>query len=134
MWTTGLHLLGAEIDEENRVPKRLEYLRTMMLRNPENREDIIKELVLHLILAGSHREALEELELYLPSFPYQDNPILHTYAGLISLYLAQPSLLGGKFGELSKFRDFTSSLYQQVPWHPSIQLSCETPNPISSVP
>jgi hypothetical protein len=28
---------------------------------------------------------------YLPSFPYQDNPVFHTYAGLISLYLAQPT-------------------------------------------
>lgn len=28
---------------------------------------------------------------YLPSYPYQDNPVLHTYAGLITLYVAQPS-------------------------------------------
>lgn len=28
---------------------------------------------------------------YLPSYPYQDNPALHTYAGLIALFLAQPS-------------------------------------------
>jgi len=32
---------------------------------------------------------LDELDLYLPSFPYQDNPTLHNYAGLTSLYLAQ---------------------------------------------
>lgn len=95
MWTTGLHLLGANTDKVGPASKRLEYLRTMMLRNPEDREDIIKELVLHLILAGSYREALDELELYLPSFPYQDNPVLHTYAGLISLYLAQPSRSAG---------------------------------------
>ena len=41
MWSTGLHLLGAEVDEENRVPKRLEYLRTMMLRNPENVSSVV---------------------------------------------------------------------------------------------
>jgi len=29
---------------------------------------------------------------YLPAFPYQDNPLLHLYAGLISLHLSQPSL------------------------------------------
>ncbi|KAI0774419.1 hypothetical protein C8Q74DRAFT_1368897 [Fomes fomentarius] len=34
---------------------------------------------------------MEELDLYLPSYPYQDNPVLHTYAGLIAFYLAQPS-------------------------------------------
>lgn len=28
---------------------------------------------------------------YLPSFPYQDNPLLHLYAGLVALYLARPS-------------------------------------------
>ncbi|CDO76548.1 hypothetical protein BN946_scf184982.g7 [Trametes cinnabarina] len=33
---------------------------------------------------------MEELDLYLPSYPYQDNPVLHVYAGLIALYLAQP--------------------------------------------
>ncbi len=27
---------------------------------------------------------------YLPSPPYQDNPVLHLYAGLLCLYLAQP--------------------------------------------
>jgi RNA polymerase I-specific transcription initiation factor RRN11 len=74
------------------------------------REDVFRELVLRLILSGRQREALEELELwaflrsifnindsnlalnsYLPSFPYQDNPVLHIYAGLAAFYLAQPS-------------------------------------------
>jgi hypothetical protein len=36
MWTTGLHLLGADIEGEDHSTKRLEYLRTMMLRNPED--------------------------------------------------------------------------------------------------
>jgi len=26
---------------------------------------------------------------YLPSFPYQDNPVLHIYAGSICLYMSQ---------------------------------------------
>jgi hypothetical protein len=30
------------------------------------------------------------LSRYLPAFPYQDNPVLHVYAGLIKLFLAQP--------------------------------------------
>jgi len=45
--------------------------------------------VLSLALSGRERDALDELELYLPSIPYQDNPVLHTYAGLICLRLAQ---------------------------------------------
>lgn len=28
---------------------------------------------------------------YLPSLPYQDNPVLHTYGGLLRLYLSQPA-------------------------------------------
>lgn len=75
----------------------------------EKRESIFQELILRLIVFGNHREALDELELYvsfqipfasacwniihryLPSFPFQDNPVLHVYAGMISLYLSQPS-------------------------------------------
>ncbi|GLB34000.1 putative RNA polymerase I specific initiation factor [Lyophyllum shimeji] len=63
----------------------------MMLRNQDDREHILQELIIQLIQSERHREALDELELYLPTFPYQNNPILHIYAGLISLYLAQPS-------------------------------------------
>ncbi|RDB22743.1 RNA polymerase I-specific transcription initiation factor rrn11 [Hypsizygus marmoreus] len=95
MWTTGFLLLGANLDEDNRTHKRLEYLRTMMLRQQDDREHILQELIVQLILSGRHREALDELELYLPSFPYQDNPVLHVYAGLICLYLAQPVTSSG---------------------------------------
>ena len=65
-------------------------------------------MVLQLVMAGKYRRALEELELwvafsslclvavlirarsYLPSPPYQDNPSLHVYAGMVCIYLAQP--------------------------------------------
>ncbi|KAG5728511.1 hypothetical protein E4T56_gene19496 [Termitomyces sp. T112] len=90
MWTTGLLLIDTGSGEEHRTSDRLEYLRAMMLRHQEEREKILTELVVQLIQLGRHREALDELELYLPSFPYQDNPVLHIYAGLICLYLAQP--------------------------------------------
>jgi len=43
---------------------------------------------LSLAMAGRERDALDELELYLPSPPYQDNSVLHTYAGLLCLRLA----------------------------------------------
>lgn len=32
---------------------------------------------------------LNPLGRYLPSFPYQDNPVLHTYAGLLCIFLSQ---------------------------------------------
>ena len=51
---------------------------------------ILRELVLRLIQAGKHRRALDELDLYLPLFPFHDNPVMHAYAGLLALYLAQP--------------------------------------------
>ncbi|TFK55558.1 hypothetical protein OE88DRAFT_1651928 [Heliocybe sulcata] len=61
----------------------------MMLRYPEEKQSILRELALRLIQAEKYREALEELDLYLPSFPHQDNPVLHAYAGLVALYLSQ---------------------------------------------
>ncbi|KIM91107.1 hypothetical protein PILCRDRAFT_59492 [Piloderma croceum F 1598] len=91
MWTTGVHLLGEDTNTSESNASRLEFLRAMMLQHPEEREIIIKELILRLVLSGRYQDALDELELYLPSFPYQDNPVLHTYAGLICIYLAQPS-------------------------------------------
>ncbi|EDR12791.1 uncharacterized protein LACBIDRAFT_311636 [Laccaria bicolor S238N-H82] len=90
MWTTGLALLGEGVDSAC-TPRRLDYLRSMMLQHPDEREAILQELIFYLVLSGKCRDALDELELYLPCFPYQDNPVFHTYAGLISLYLAQPT-------------------------------------------
>lgn len=54
------------------------------------REMILRELVLRLIQAGKHTRALDELDLYLPLFPFHDNPVMHVYAGLLALYVAQP--------------------------------------------
>ncbi|EIW61220.1 uncharacterized protein TRAVEDRAFT_116276 [Trametes versicolor FP-101664 SS1] len=96
MWRTSLLLLGeGESDATTHAPDtdgdKVGFLTVMMRQFPEERESILKELVLHLIHAGQHRRALEELDLYLPSYPYQDNPVLHVYAGLMALYLAQPA-------------------------------------------
>ncbi|KAJ7228480.1 hypothetical protein GGX14DRAFT_346285 [Mycena pura] len=96
LWTTGVHILAENLDASEdaseKDAKKIDFLRVMMLQYPDDRETILKELVLRLILVDQCREALDELELYLPSFPYQDNPLLHIYAGLLSLYLAQPAL------------------------------------------
>ncbi|KAF7288290.1 hypothetical protein HMN09_01409100 [Mycena chlorophos] len=89
MWTTGVHLLAEDLHENEKHLRKTDFLRVMMLQHPNDREIILKELCLRLILSGKHREALDELELYLPSFPYQANTILNVYAGMLSLYLAQ---------------------------------------------
>ncbi|KAL1738865.1 hypothetical protein HDZ31DRAFT_16613, partial [Schizophyllum fasciatum] len=99
-----MHDAAASHDDE--LPA-VDFLRTMMLQLPDAREDMLRELVLHLIRHGRCREALDELELYLPSFPYSDNPTLHVYAGLTKLYLAQPSASGGAFNK-SGVRDAQS--------------------------
>ncbi|PFH51375.1 hypothetical protein AMATHDRAFT_142556 [Amanita thiersii Skay4041] len=93
-WTVGLQLIGSGIDQAQDNKEKLSYLRSLMLQHGEEREPILEELVQRLILTGSHREALDELELYLPSFPYHDNPNLHLYAGMLSLYLAQSASTG----------------------------------------
>ncbi|KAI0082413.1 hypothetical protein K474DRAFT_1585545 [Panus rudis PR-1116 ss-1] len=92
MWKMGVVLLGRSLDDEGEETQsyRTQYLSAMMQQNPDDREAILQELVLRLIQSGQHRKALDELELYLPSPPYEDNPALHCYAGLLSLYLAQP--------------------------------------------
>jgi len=89
MWTTGVLLLGENSGTQPNE-KSVEFLSTMLRQYPDERENILLELVLRLIHSEMYRKALDELELYLPSLPYQDNPVLHVYAGLISLYLAQP--------------------------------------------
>ncbi|KAI0352984.1 hypothetical protein OH77DRAFT_1458850 [Trametes cingulata] len=94
LWRTSLLLLseGDELDEDqvSSDSERVGFLTIMMRQYPEERESILRELVLRLIRSGMYTRAMEELDLYLPSYPYQDNPVLHVYAGLIALYLAQP--------------------------------------------
>ncbi|KAK2466089.1 hypothetical protein APHAL10511_001731 [Amanita phalloides] len=82
LWITGLLLADPE-------KEKVDYLRSLMLRHPDDRGVILTELIHCLIISERYREALDELELYLPSFPYQDNPILHIYAALLLLYLSQ---------------------------------------------
>ncbi|KAJ3832105.1 hypothetical protein EV361DRAFT_941506 [Lentinula raphanica] len=86
MWGVAIHLVE---ETSYGSTRKIELLRDMMLHYPDQRVNVIKELIFRLILSGRHREALDELELYLPSFPYQDNPVLHVYAGLFCFYLAQ---------------------------------------------
>ena len=44
---------------------------------------------------------------YLPSYPYQDNSVLHVYAGLIALYIAQPASV---ISEETRYGPFLSGL------------------------
>jgi hypothetical protein len=53
-------------------------------------------LILHLIRQKQYREALDELETYLTSYPYLLSGPLHTYAGMLAFYLAQPADLRGE--------------------------------------
>ncbi|KAF8272481.1 hypothetical protein EI94DRAFT_1677769 [Lactarius quietus] len=92
IWKLALLLLSDELPASGNAPrtaKQLDFLRVMMLQHPEEREALVQELVLSLVMAGRERDALDELELYLPSLPYQENPVLHTYAGLLCLRLAR---------------------------------------------
>lgn len=93
IWKLALLLLADESPTSGegdvlRTAKQIHFLRVMMLQHPEEREALVQELVLSLVVAGRERDALDELELYLPSLPYQENPVLHTYAGLLCLRLA----------------------------------------------
>lgn len=43
-------------------------------------------------VAISNTVILRHVTSYLPSFPYHENPILHTYAGMLSFHLAVQDL------------------------------------------
>ncbi|KIM68892.1 hypothetical protein SCLCIDRAFT_1209109 [Scleroderma citrinum Foug A] len=91
LWTLSIGLLDHQANTTESSPVKIDYLRSMMLQHPEEREKILGELVHHFILAGRHKDALDELEFCLPSFPYRDNPVLHLYAGLCCMFHAQSS-------------------------------------------
>ncbi|KAK7060453.1 hypothetical protein VNI00_001218 [Paramarasmius palmivorus] len=97
MWSTAIYLVGESDLQGENTTQQLDLLRELMLHHPTEREVLLQELVFRLILLERYREAVDELELYLPSFPYQDNPVLHTYAGLLCFYLAQEQ--SGSFNE-----------------------------------
>ncbi|KAG2060112.1 hypothetical protein BDR06DRAFT_1002637 [Suillus hirtellus] len=90
MWRLGITLLENDVCVVESNPHKIDFLRTMLLQLPQERERILAELVQHYILAGRYRDALDELEFYLPSFPYRDNPVLHVHAGLLCIFIAQP--------------------------------------------
>lgn len=89
LWTLSVGLLDRHFGDVDSVPTKIDYLKAMMLQHPDEREQILSELIHLYILAGRHRDALDELEFCLPSFPYYDNPTLHLYAGLCCMFNAQ---------------------------------------------
>ncbi|KAN0097420.1 hypothetical protein V8E55_001866 [Tylopilus felleus] len=107
-WILATGLLDRSGRRTESSQTKIDFLRTMMLHFPEDREPILCELVHLYIVAGRHREALDELELFelhvfhhksfltgldissLPSFPYRDNAVLHIYAGICSVLASQP--------------------------------------------
>ncbi|KAH9844087.1 uncharacterized protein C8Q71DRAFT_29459 [Rhodofomes roseus] len=92
MWKTAIALLAdAGDDDLEENDQRIAFLSVVIRQHPDEREMILKELVLRLIQTGKYRRALDELDLYLPLFPFHDNPVMHTYAGLLALYLSQPA-------------------------------------------
>ncbi|TCD69858.1 hypothetical protein EIP91_005935 [Steccherinum ochraceum] len=106
MWKTGVLLMNEFHEEDmDSNSKRLDYLSTLMLQYPEERQAIFQELILRYILSGEYGKALDELELYLPSQPYASNPILQIYGGLICLYLAQPESTFVSTWDAVKLRD-----------------------------
>ncbi|KAL7422710.1 hypothetical protein Q5752_002001 [Cryptotrichosporon argae] len=95
-WHWGLYLLNAVSESvataaSGQGRQGETYLKTLQIASAEGeRPMILHALVLHLIQHDRHRDALSELETYLPSYPYLSSSTLHTYAGMLAFYLAQP--------------------------------------------
>ncbi|KIY69760.1 hypothetical protein CYLTODRAFT_420448 [Cylindrobasidium torrendii FP15055 ss-10] len=98
LWPTAVRILGDERFDPRDTSRKIEFLRDLLSRPSDQKVSVLKEIVLRYIIAGKRREALEELEIYLPSMPYHDDAALHAYAGLLSLYLSQPSQSEGQSG------------------------------------
>ncbi|KAH7887576.1 hypothetical protein F5I97DRAFT_1806329 [Phlebopus sp. FC_14] len=88
-WTLSLGLLDRYGHRADPSPAKIDYLRSMMLQIPEERERILGELVHLYILSGRYKDALDELEFSLPAFPYHNNTVLYIYAGICSVFTAQ---------------------------------------------
>ena len=83
----GVHAPDAQ-DEE--LPA-VDFLRTMMLQHPDAREDMLRELVLHLISHNRCREALDELELYVYILSMQLD-LLENFQDIYRHFLTQITL------------------------------------------
>ncbi|KAF7432926.1 hypothetical protein PC9H_004870 [Pleurotus ostreatus] len=116
MWSTALLILSNESPSSNTrdESRSIEFLRIMMLQYPNDREAILQELIISLINASKYQEALSELDLYLPTFPYQENPMLHMFAGMLSLYLAQPTSDASSTYNHSQLREAESHFKRAV--------------------
>ncbi|KAH7930702.1 hypothetical protein BV22DRAFT_1101649 [Leucogyrophana mollusca] len=114
MWTTGVYLLVQNANSTQTSPQKIEFLRTMMLQCPDQQELILCELVFHYILAERYKDALDELEFYLPSFPYHENPVLYVYAGLLSIYLAQPPVYAVVPAHIDQGNGFDSDMLSRA--------------------
>ncbi|BEI87418.1 uncharacterized protein CcaverHIS019_0101360 [Cutaneotrichosporon cavernicola] len=103
LWLWGLYLLTDGADSsfsrfsQNEPGKEGErYLQSLQVAAKDaDKPVILCELVQHLIRVGRYRAALEELEMYISSFPYLNSAQLLTYAGLLHFYLAQPESARG---------------------------------------
>ncbi|ODO10491.1 hypothetical protein I350_01086 [Cryptococcus amylolentus CBS 6273] len=81
--------LASQADQVRHVERWINTLR-VTVRN-EEKPSLLHALILYYVKEGRYRQALEELETYLPSYPYLLSASLHTYAGLLAFYLAQPA-------------------------------------------
>ncbi|EIN10849.1 hypothetical protein PUNSTDRAFT_100676 [Punctularia strigosozonata HHB-11173 SS5] len=106
MWMIALHICDHQEDMINdQCANAIALLKSMMRQNPNIRETILREIIVRQIRSGQHRTALNDLEFYLPSFPFHDNAVLHLYAGMLALYLAQINFPGDINRKESLLRD-----------------------------
>ncbi|WWC98638.1 hypothetical protein V866_005531 [Kwoniella sp. B9012] len=89
----------------------------------EDKPSLLHALVLHLIKSGQYRHAYDQLETYLSSYPFLLSGPLHTYAGLLSFYLAQPPSLRFHGQSLPNSSSFHEK--QALRQHLSVELELE---------
>ncbi|KIO19155.1 hypothetical protein M407DRAFT_223588 [Tulasnella calospora MUT 4182] len=95
IWRVGILLLHTDVDIDKRQASegRVVFPRAHFLNlanQNSQRETILQELVIELILAKDFKQAEGQLFMYMAEYPFYDNATLRGLSGLLYLYNAQP--------------------------------------------
>lgn len=85
LWKWGLQVITLSDGEDDLA---LQYLQRISRTRPVLRPFTLPFLIREWIVNGNYQKAHEELTNVITSYPHRQNPQLHTYLGLLTLYAA----------------------------------------------
>lgn len=85
LWKWGLQVMTLSDGESDSA---LQYLQRVSRTRPVLRPFTVPYLIREWIVCGNYQKAHDELINVITSYPHRQNPQLHTYLGLLTLYAA----------------------------------------------